>query len=118
MSVTTRDKGIYGEKLAARYLKRNGYRILERNYRAGKYEIDLVAQQPSTGCIVFVEVKSRSKSQFGLPCEAVDANKQRYLRLAATSYLQKNNLLDSYVRFDVVEVYFEDKQVHHIVNAF
>lgn len=112
------DKGQYGEKLAARFLKRQGYRIIERNFHSGKHEIDIIAQQRSDKSLVFVEVKARSLSEYGLPCEAVDSYKQRFLRLAATDYLKRNNLLEAQSRFDVIEVYLEDKSINHIVNAF
>lgn len=112
------DKGKVGEKKAARYLKRKGYRILERNYRAGKHEIDLIAYDKREDCLVFVEVKARSESQFGLPGEAVNANKQRFLRLAALSYLKQIKGEESPARFDVIEVYFDKGDIRHIINAF
>src|SRR5262249_31934671 len=70
-----------GEQVAARYLRRCGYFILERNYRAAGAEIDLVAIEGET--LVFVEVKARSGMLFGAPVEAVDKNKQVRIRRAA-----------------------------------
>lgn len=110
--------GERGEKLACRYLKKQGYRLLEKNYRAGRHEIDLIMEDKKQDCLVFVEVKARSETGFGLPREAVGIEKQRFLRLAATQYLQENRLFDRNARFDVVEVYLMQNRIEHIVNAF
>lgn len=109
-------RGDAGERMAARALQKKGYRILERNFTAGRHEIDLIAKDGDT--VVFVEVKTRSEGGFGLPCEAVTVQKQRFLRLAALSYLKQNNLLERAARFDVVEVYRDSGQIRHIENAF
>ncbi len=109
--------GQKGEKLALRYLKKKGYRLLEKNYRHGHHEIDLIMESPE-GAVVFVEVKARSGTAYGLPREAVDASKQRFLRLAAQSYLQRKGLWERFCRFDVIEVYLSENRIEHIVNAF
>ena len=69
--------GIYGEKLALKYLKKQKYKILEKNFRCALGEIDIVAKDG--GFLVFVEVKTRSSNAFGEPMEAVDFYKQRKL---------------------------------------
>lgn len=107
--------GEKGERLALKQLKRQGYRLLEKNYRHGHHEIDLIMEQGEY--IVFVEVKARS-TDFSLPREAVNAHKQHCLRLAAGAYLQQNSLENRFCRFDVVEVYLSSGQIEHIVNAF
>ena len=112
----TADVGKKGEQLALHYLKRHGYRLLERNYRYGHYEIDLVMEQ--AGCIVFVEVKARSDTYFGTPAMAVDRRKQRCLLLAAQGYLVERCREESPARFDIVEVYLTENRIQHIVNAF
>ena len=112
----TTDIGKKGEQQALRYLKRRGSRLLERNYRYGRYEIDLVMEQ--AGCIVFVEVKARSDTHFGTPAMAVDSRKQRYLLLAAQGYLMERRCEEWPARFDVVEVYLTENRIQHIVNAF
>lgn len=112
------DNGAYGEELAAKYLKKKGYRILERNFRSGKHEIDLIAYEKRSGYTVFVEVKTRSNSQFGLPCEAVDANKIHFLLLAEASYLKMKDAFDVPVRNDIIEVYLPDERINHIADAF
>lgn len=110
--------GRRGERIACRYLKRRGYRLLERNYAAHRHEIDLVMQERATDTVVFVEVKTRSRTDYGLPREAVTADKQRFLVLAARQYLLENGLTDFPARFDVVEVLLPSRQVSHISDAF
>jgi TIGR00252 family protein len=116
--MNTADTGRTGEKLAARFLRRHGYRILERNYRAHRHEIDLIARGRADGTTVFVEVKTRTPGSFGRPMEAVDRAKQRFLRLAAEQWLIENGGVEQPARFDVIEVLLPEKTVNHLVNAF
>src|SRR5262245_31627517 len=96
--------GQRGERAAARYLKRLGYRIVARGERpgAGRGELDLVAVDDRT--VVFVEVKTRLSHEAGHPAEAVDREKQRRLSIAALAFLRRHGLLDYPARFDVVAV--------------
>lgn len=110
--------GRKGERRAARYLWWHGYSILERNYRYGNHEIDIVARERKTETLVFVEVKTRSKGSYGLPREAVHVGKQRFLRLAAAQYLRYNGEGESRMRFDIVEVYADAGRIVHLKNAF
>ena len=71
--------GRWGERLAAWYLFFHGCRILERNYRYGRWEIDIVARERRTGTLLFVEVKTRANTSFGRPVDAVTASKQHPL---------------------------------------
>lgn len=116
--MNTTDTGKTGERLAARYLKRHGYRILERNYRAHRHEIDLIAREKRTGTVAFVEVKTRTPGSFGRPADAVDANKRRFLRLAAETWLTENGGTEQPARFDVIEVLLPEKTVNHLPSAF
>ena len=116
--MTAAETGKAGERLAARFLKRSGYRILERNWRAYRHEIDLIARERRTGTVVFVEVKTRTPNSFGRPADAVDADKRRFLRLAAESWLLSNGGMEQPARFDVIEVFLPEKAVHHVQNAF
>ena len=116
--MSTLDTGRHGERVAARYLKRNGYRILARNYRAGRHEIDLIAEERATDTIVFVEVKTRSEGSWGRPMEAVNASKQRFLRLAAEQWLSEHDAFGRSARFDVIEVLLPDGAVNRVENAF
>ena len=92
----------YGENEAAAYLKANGYRILERNFRTPLGELDIIALDKSVVC--FVEVKARSSEDFGSPKEAVSSFKQRQIAKAALVFLKDRKLLDRSSRFDVVSV--------------
>jgi putative endonuclease len=94
--------GQRGEEIAARHLRRCGYRVLERNFSVAGAEIDLIAIDHET--YVFVEVKARSSTVFGLPAEAVDARKAARIRRAATLYLRRNHAEESPVRFDIVAI--------------
>ncbi|MDO4571804.1 MAG: YraN family protein [Clostridia bacterium] len=114
--MTARETGMAAEALACRYLKRKGYRLLARNYRHGRYEIDLVMEDGET--LVFVEVKARSSLRFGRPAESVTAAKRRFLLTAALAYMQESGRWDEPARFDVIEVYLPNKDIVHISNAF
>ena len=103
MEDTRKVLGARGEDLAVKYLKKKGYKVIERNYRCQWGEIDLVARQGDT--LVFVEIKSRSSHGFGLPQEAVDRFKQDKLIEVARAYLAERRLTeDITMRFDVVAV--------------
>lgn len=116
--MTTAEIGKKGERLAARYLRRHGYRILAKNWRSHRHEIDVIARERSTGTVVFVEVKTRTPGSFGRPADAVDRDKQRFLRLAAGSWLLSNGGPEQPARFDVIEVLLPEKTVNHLQNAF
>jgi putative endonuclease len=98
------DLGARGEELAGKYLRRAGYRLLIRNFRCRFGEIDLIAEEG--GCLVFVEVKTRSSAGFGHPLEAVDRRKQGQLIRAARIYLSEQAAEERFCRFDVVSVTF------------
>ena len=106
--------GRAGEKRAVEYLKKKGFKILKTNYKTMLGEIDIIAEEK--GVIVFIEVKTRTNDNFGLPCEAVDKKKQEKYYKIATFYLQKEKKTDSECRFDVVEI--ENGEINHIFNAF
>jgi putative endonuclease len=101
------DTGKAGEALAVRHLQREGYRIVERNYRCVFGEMDIIAREGGT--FVFVEVKSRRSVQFGDPKYAVDQRKQRKMSAVALCYLKEKRLLDHPARFDVVTVLFSEE---------
>ncbi len=114
-----RQLGDGGEDLAAAALKRQGYKILARNYLAPLGEIDIIARQGKD--LVFIEVKTRRGDRFGAPQEAVSAAKQNKLRRLADYYLKEKRLGDEVaVRFDVVGITVDEKgpQIEIIPNAF
>ncbi len=94
--------GRTGERLAERHLRKSGYRMLARNFRAAGAEIDLVAAEGDT--IVFVEVKTRLDIKAGRPEEAVDEYKQERIRRAAEIYLSRHRAHRAPVRFDIVAI--------------
>ena len=113
--------GARGEKAAAKYLRRHGYKILLKNFRSGKAEVDIVARHKDW--LVFVEVKTRETEQFGAPSEAVDRDKQRNLSKGALDYLRMLGNPRIHFRFDIVEVIIADgskrpDDIRLIQNAF
>ena len=109
--------GKIGEEYAVNYLVNKGYQILERNWRSGHKEIDIVAMDGDT--LVAIEVKTRKSNTFGEPDIAVGVMKQRMLTWAADAYVRDHNL-DVDVRFDIIDIIFTDKESHieHIEDAF
>ena len=109
--------GKMGEKLAAEYLKEQGYTILETNWFFQKAEVDIIAQKSQT--LAIVEVKTRSSLDFGLPQDFVNAKKIKLLLKAIDEYVVSNDL-DVNVRFDVIGVYkANDKyNIAHLKDAF
>jgi putative endonuclease len=109
--------GKEGEKIAAAFLKKNGYQIIEKNYRCPLGEIDIIAREK--GELVFVEVKTRRSSELGYPEQAVGINKQKKMSQLALWYLQKKDA-DMEARFDVVAVSISPSgnEIRLIKNAF
>ena len=93
-------KGKNYENLAADYLIKNGYQILERNWRTGHLEIDLIAVRDNT--IIFVEVKSSQSDKFGHPSERINPKKKNNLYRAAQEYIIGKNLEKHDFRFDAI----------------
>ncbi len=110
--------GDAGEDLAAAALKKQGYKILERNYVTPLGELDLIARQGKV--YVFIEVKTRKNERFGAPQEAVSAAKQHKLRRLADYYLKQKRLGEVAVRFDVVGITINEDgpRVEIIKDAF
>ncbi len=105
-----------GEKAAAKFLKKNKYKILCQNFRCRLGEIDIIAMDKDI--LVFAEVKQRKNSDFGNPSDFVDFRKQRKIRKTAEMYLLKNKIKPM-CRFDVIEVIGEKNfSITHIKNAF
>ena len=113
-----RSPGAWGEDLALRYLIKRGYKLLERNYRTRRGEIDLIVRKDDT--LVFVEVKLRRGSGYGDPLEAVTPHKQNILRSVAEHYLYSTQPHLQTLRFDVIGILAERTEVRidHIEDAF
>ena len=97
--------GERGEALAWNFLRKQGYSILEKNYRTRFGEVDVVAQKQ--GVLIFLEVKTRRDSRFGLPSEAVDWKKRRKLGQVAEAYLIAKGLENRPARFDILSVIWD-----------
>lgn len=113
----TREIGMEGEEIALKYLLDNGYKLLQRNWHFGKYEVDLIVEKDET--LIFVEVKFRSTDYFGDP-EIFVSNKQKLnLIRAANRYISKFNI-DKEARFDIVSIVMENGKpnINHIEDAF
>lgn len=118
--------GNLGEREAVRFLRKNGYRILEKNYSIPDAEIDIIARQKNV--TAFIEVKTRNIKYLGYkearPASSVTPEKQRKIIRAAGHYIS-HNACDTRMRFDIIEVYLEDggrlgrvKEIKHLVGAF
>jgi len=118
--LSRRELGDLGERLSARYLTREGCKVLYRNYRAPQGgEVDLVCRDGEA--LVFVEVKTRTTSEFGNPGHAVNEEKQRLIIQGAQSWLRRLGRPDVVYRFDIMEVTLEERkvpQIRWIENAF
>ena len=112
-----RATGKLGESIGETYLKKQGYRVLERNVRSPFGEIDLIAQHKGT--LVFIEIKTRRSSEFGFPEEAVTTGKKRRLIQLARWYLARYQKTEPAVRFDVlaIELKGEKPLIRLIQNA-
>lgn len=111
--------GSYGEQLAADYLERAGWRILHRNYRVGRREIDLVARRG--GVVAFIEVKARRGREFGDPLEAVTARKRREIELVASVWLERHGAEEDLYRFDAIAVRLDRigaSRIEHLEDAW
>jgi putative endonuclease len=117
--MTHLDIGKSGESIAINFLEEKGYRIIRQNFRAGKGEIDLIAWSPE-GCLVFVEVKTRSLDGYGGPEEAVDRKKQVMIARTAGSFMAQIGH-EGEIRFDIISVLLargELKSIRHAEDAF
>ena len=116
----TKTVGSFGEREAVKFLRKNGYKIIETNYTTKFGEIDIIAQKESYIC--FIEVKTRSNENYGVPRDAVNYYKQKKIISVADYYMLGKNQ-DMFLRFDVIEVIVSrDKKkvekIEHIQDAF
>ena len=118
MTKATNQFGELGERIAARWLEKTGWKILARRYRSGRRDIDVVAERD--GLIAFVEVKARTGAEFGSPVEAVHRRKQRELTKSAQTWIDRHGRSGESYRFDVMGVLLKEKRVfvRHVPGAF
>lgn len=101
--------GKFGEEEAKQYLEQQGYKILDRNFSCKRGEIDIIALDKKE--IVFVEIKSRTNREFGLPSEAVTKKKIEHILKTAEYYLYIRNLQNEQTRIDVIEIYIQNNKI-------
>ena len=109
--------GKWGEDKAAGYLQENGYKIIERDWKSGRRDIDIVATDGKE--VIFVEVKTRRNRLFGAPEEAVDYHKLQSLRLAFNHYIKYRHI-NCDVRFDIISVVGtigSEPEIDHIIGV-
>jgi putative endonuclease len=114
------EKGKIAEDAACDFLITQNYRILDRNWRFKKAEIDIIAEDPDAGILVFVEVKSRSYTFFGEPESAVSAKKQKLISDAAAAYMEQISY-NWAVRFDIIGIVFDNSNnlnINHFKDAY
>ena len=118
MTAQTQQFGLLGERVAERWLKYRGWRVVNRRYQNGHRDIDLVVER--NGTIAFVEVKARAGDRFGGPVEAVNWKKQRELTRSALTWISRHGRADECYRFDVVGVLIQGEtvRIRHVENAF
>jgi len=118
MSAATQAFGELGERIAERWLRRQGWRVVQRRFRNGHRDIDLVAERD--GVVAFVEVKARRGERFGDPVEAVNWKKQRELGRSARVWIDRHGRAPEAYRFDVIGILVagERVRIRHVENAF
>ncbi len=105
-----------GEEIACKFLKNQGYTIVERNFTCKHGELDIIAFKSQL--LVIVEVKTRKDDSDLYACQAVTPKKIRNIKMATNIYLHKNAYYDIDYRFDVIECYWESRKIKHIIDAF
>ncbi|HKP15507.1 MAG TPA: YraN family protein [Gemmatimonadaceae bacterium] len=118
MSAARQSFGELGERIAERWLRERGWRVVQRRFRSGHRDIDLVVERD--GVVAFVEVKARRGDRFGGPVEAVNWRKQKELGRSARVWVSRHGRSDDAYRFDVVGVLVEGERVRirHVEDAF
>ena len=118
MPTEKKELGKKGERLALRYLKKNGYRLIQTNYVCKLGEMDIIAQEKDT--LAFIEVKTRTSTAFGPPQLAVNLAKQMQLSKVALNFLKEKKLEDVKARFDVVAILLRPRgeEIELIRDAF
>jgi putative endonuclease len=118
MSAARQAFGELGERIAERWLRRRGWRVVQRRFRNGRRDIDLVVERDGT--VAFVEVKARRGAEFGGPVQAVNWRKRRELQRSAMAWIDRHGRDAEMYRFDVVGVLLDGAEVRicHVENAF
>jgi putative endonuclease len=117
-----KDFGNIGEKIACNFLTKKGLKLIEKNFRFQRYEIDLILLDKKMKTVIFVEVKTRKNKDFGEPEESIHFFKQQNISKAAQGFILKNKEYNSFdLRFDSLSVLFNEDNnytINHIEHAF
>ncbi len=116
---STRQKGTEAEKIAAAYLESKGWLILDQNYFFQRAEVDIVAYDQE--CIVFVEVRSKTSTNYGYPEDTIGPNKEKNIYKAAEAWMYERKMEGALARFDVITITGGEKQapdIQHFEDAF
>jgi putative endonuclease len=118
MTVARQAFGALGERIAERWLRRRGWKVVQRRFRNGRRDIDLVVERDGT--IAFVEVKARKGPEFGGPVQAVNWRKRKELQRSASVWIDRHGKVAESYRFDVIGVLLNGAEVRicHVENAF
>lgn len=108
-------RGFHGECAAVKYLRKSKYRILERNWSSGIYEIDIIAEK--NNCLVFVEVRGRSETSLQSGFDSVDRRKKQALRTVIQRYLRTHRTYLTY-RFDIISITWTSTGKIHSLNHY
>tara|TARA_B100000508_G_scaffold60116_1_gene46745 strand:+ start:25508 stop:25867 length:360 start_codon:yes stop_codon:yes gene_type:complete len=115
--MTTKELGDLGERFALQFLIENKYKVISKNYRYQRNEVDLICEDDST--LIFIEVKTRQTAQIGPPWKAVTKHKQRQIVKCAHHYICSKDI-DKEARFDIISIVHNSKGtfIEHIEDAF
>jgi putative endonuclease len=118
MSAARQAFGELGERIAEKWLRRRGWKVVQRRFRSGHRDIDLVVERDGT--VAFVEVKARKGAEFGGPVQAVNHRKRKQLERSAMVWIDRHGREAESYRFDVVGVLLNGAEVRicHVENAF
>ena len=112
--------GKQGEIVACRYLQERGYKILTRNFKCKQGEVDIIAWDENADELVFIEVKTRTSSKYGMPADAVNEVKQKHIYRSAEYYVYRNRIKNVSIRLDIIEIHVYESRfyINHIKQAF
>ena len=115
-----KELGDLGENIACDYLQNHEYQIIERNFKCRQGEIDVIAADLQKKELVFIEIKTRTSLNYGLPSVAVTKKKREHIFKSIEYYIYKNHIRNIAIRLDVMEIYLyrSSNKVNHIKKAF
>lgn len=114
----TYQAGQKGESLVCKKLQTQGYKIIARNVHEKFAEIDIIARDPHSQTMVFIEVRTRQSKRLGHPAETINERKIRHIRRAAEAYLVKHKIRNCAIRFDVATIIWDENRYDYFENAF